>query len=205
MKLSLLCLCAVFAGAAIQDRAKKLTAADLPKVLQSASKNLEAKRYGACQRDLKTALGLVANLVRDQLLATMPPAPPGFQVVAREKGDDSDAAVAHAMGVTLMQCEQKYRNETSHEEIEVTILPDTPMASMMTMAFNMAAMSKEGELITYKDHKGLLKKSGDRYELQILVAGKHLIQVQAGGIDDEGLLKMIDQAFVDRVAAAIDG
>lgn len=206
MKLSLLCLSALLAGGLVQDRAKKTEPADLPKVLANATKAFEAKQYGSCQRELKVALGLVARLVRGQILAAMPPAPEGFTAV-EDKADAGDAsnAIVQAMGMTSVPTERVYRKDKGREEIKITVMADSPMAAMMGMAFNVAAMSKEGEVITYKENKGLLKKSGDRYELQILVAGKHLIQVEARGIDDDGLLKMVDQAFVDRLVTALDG
>jgi hypothetical protein len=206
MKLSLLCLCALLTGTLVQDRAKKQTPEDLPKVMANATKAFEAKQYGACARELKTALGLVGQLVRGQILAAMPPAPPGFQKV--ENKDDNSAAgnpFVAAMGMTSLPIEQVYRHEKSRDELKITVMADSPAAAMMGMAFNVAAMSKEGEVITYKENKGLLKKNGDRHELQILVSGKHLIQVEARGIDDDGLLATVDQAFIDRLVAALDG
>ncbi|MEZ5962623.1 MAG: hypothetical protein R3F56_02140 [Planctomycetota bacterium] len=204
MKLPVLVLCTVLAGAAVQDRSKKLGPADLPKVLASASKALDAKRYGQCQRDLKTALGLVGALVRQQLLGVMPAAPSGFTAVEDKQEDEGANAFAAALGVTAVPVEKRYRND-SGDEIKISVLADSPMVGMMGMMFNAAAMSKEGEVITYKENKGLLKKEGDGYNLQVVVSAKHLVTVDAHGIDDDGLLKMIDQAFVDRVVSALDG
>lgn len=205
MKLPVLCLCAVLIGGVVQDRSKKLTTADLPKVIANASKALEGKRYGACQRELKSALGLVGTLVRDQLLAAMPPAPAGFKAV-EVKNDDTEGGnvMAQALGMMSLPTERSYRKEGGGDEIKISILAESPMVAMMGMMFSAAAMSKEGEIVTYKENKGLLKKEGDSYNLQIVVSGRHLITVEAAGIDDAGLLKMVDQAFVDRIVAALD-
>jgi hypothetical protein len=204
MKVSALCLCAVVVGVLAQDRSKKTTAADLPKVLAQASKALDAKRYGACQRELKTALGLVAGLVRTQVLATMPPAPAGFTAAEDQPQESGDNALAAAMGLMSLPIEKTYHKE-SGEQIRVSVTADSPMVGVMGMMFQAAAMSKEGELVNYKDNKALLKKEGDNYNLQIVVSGRHLISVDASGIDDEKLLQFADQAFVDRVVGVLDG
>ena len=57
-----------------------------------------------------------------------------------------------------------------------------------------------GELVQYGPHKAILKKQGDDgQELQILMHDKHLIRVSAQGVSADDLLKIFDQAFVDRM------
>ncbi len=206
MKIALLTLSLVFAGGAVvQDRAKKLSADDVPKVLQNATKAFEAKRYAGCARELKSALGLLSGLVRQQMLATMPAAPAGFAAVEDNNNNVEDAnnPFAGLMGLTMTPAERTYRKEDGDGELKISIMPEAPMAGMLTMAFNMAAMDKTAEVVTYGTNKGLLRKEGDRITLQILLGAKDLIDVNASGMNDETLLKVVDQAFVDRVAAAL--
>lgn len=52
----------------------------------------------------------------------------------------------------------------------------------------------------YGQHKAILKKSGDSgVELMLLMHDQHLIKISGQGIDADGLLKIFDQAFVDRL------
>jgi hypothetical protein len=206
MKISLLLLSFTLAGGLlVQDRAKKLTSDDVPRILQNASKAFEAKRYAACASEVRTALGLLSGLVRQQLVAVMPAAPAGFEIVQQDSEAELDAGnpFAAMMGLTGSPAERVYRKQEGDGEIRISITPESPMASALAMGFGVAALDKSAEVITYKGDKGLLRKEGDRLTLQILLSGKHVIDVQASGIDDESLLKLIDQAFVDRVLGAL--
>jgi len=190
------------AGAAVQDRVKKLTPDDLPKLLTSASKSLDGKRYAACARDLRSALGVLAGLVRQQLLATMPAAPEGFTAEPDPEGEDAGAFAA-MIGVVAPAAERTWRRNDGDGELRVSITPDAPMAPMLVTAFNMAQFDKAAEIVTYKADKALLRKEGESVTLQILLGGKHLIDVSATGMDADAVLKVVDQAFVDRVLAAL--
>jgi hypothetical protein len=200
LTLSLLC-----AGTFVaQDRTKKLTADDLPKVLQSATKAFEAKRYAGCARELKSALGLLGGLVRQQMMATMPAAPAGFTAVEDHNDSGNEAnPFAPMLGLLANPAERTYRKQEGDGELKISIMPEAPMAGMLAMAFNMAGMDKSSEVVTYGSHKGMLRKEGERLTLQILVNAKDLIDVNASGMSDEVLLKVVDQAFVDRVVAAL--
>jgi hypothetical protein len=197
---SLLFLC--IGGLATQDRAKKATAEDTPKLIQSAAKAFEEKRYGACARDLRTALGFATTLLRGKILAAMPPAPAGFTF---EDVQQDDSALVGVLAMNAIPAERNYHKEGGEGHLRIAITVDSPLVGMLGMAFGLAGQDSKTEVIGYKGDKGLLKNEDGNLTLQILIANKHLIDVSASGFDADGLLKIVDQAFVDRVIAAVDG
>ena len=91
--------------------------------------------------------------------------------------------------------------------VNVTVTADSPMVQMFSMALrNPALMDKDSELIEYNQDKAILKKTsnGRSRELTIILAGKHLVVVNFQGEDEDLLFSMFDQAFVDRLKAALD-
>ena len=73
---------------------------------------------------------------------------------------------------------------------------------ILTMVFNNPTLIEAdgGELVKYGAHKAVLKKNGDNgQELQILMHDMHLVKVTTTGVGADDLLKMFDQACVDRL------
>jgi hypothetical protein len=111
--------------------------------------------------------------------------------------------MANAMLATIGNlATHDYQRADGNGSISVTVAAHSPMAPMLAMVFASAATNPNIEVIAYGDHKGTLEtqQKGEQYQLQILIAGKHLVTVAASGIGDEPLIKAFDQAFVDRMA-----
>jgi hypothetical protein len=82
------------------------------------------------------------------------------------------------------------------------VTANSPMLQMIALMFSNPALitADGGELVQYGAHKAILKKLGDTgQELQILMHDKHLIRAQSEGLSADDLLKIFDQAFVDRM------
>ena len=97
--------------------------------------------------------------------------------------------------------------ESSHGTPRVTVTADSPLIAMFSMMIGNPAMIPAGsELIKYGRHNAILetRKNDQGFKLQIVIDSS-LIDVDARGLTDEQLLRMFDQAAVDRVAAALGG
>jgi hypothetical protein len=87
--------------------------------------------------------------------------------------------------------------------IGVTITADSPLVQMFSMWINNPSLLEPGsELIKYGANNAVLKKQGDALQLLILI-GSDICDVNVRGRNDEFLLKVFDQAAVDRLAAAL--
>ena len=200
--LAVAALCAT-AIALPQTREKKPQERDFPAVLDSAKAHFEAGRFADCMSDLKTCTTLAQKNWIAAIRAALPAAPQGWTKTPPPKEDP--AAQAMLAGLSLgvgTQVEQVYTME--RKKITVTVAADSPMISMMGMLFaNPAMRQPHQELIEYGSHKAILDTSNaNRLDLQILISGKHLVQVHCPE-NDEFLFAMFDQTAVDNIAAAL--
>lgn len=192
----------------LQERVKKkerLSFEQSVVELQTAWKDKRFGSLGDAIANLQTHVFLSRS---EALHAAMPPAPEGWTLqpdttrADYEKQSGAQAA-AFAMGLGLGQAStHKYTSE-SGGRIEIQVMGNSPLVAMFSMATkNPAMLGKDQELVRYGPHTALLKvsPSGNGAELQILIADKHSVTVQMRGEDDEFLLKLMDQAAVDRIA-----
>ncbi|MCP3915832.1 MAG: hypothetical protein GY711_09770 [bacterium] len=202
-----LALCAAAAIAVAQERVKPKSAADFPKTIEAASKAWTAGHYGRCLDNLRTAIGLVSNKRAEAIRAALPGAPAGFEVVPERKTDAT--ANPYLSGVTAMvgsNVTRKYRETDGRASMNVSVTSDSPMIGMFsTYAANPALLGPDAELIKYGSHTAVLRKEGGgkQHTLQLLIEGKHMCETKLRGRDDEFLLKVWNQAAVDKLAAAL--
>jgi hypothetical protein len=196
----------VLAVAAVpQERAAKKTPADFGKTLDSAKKAWGAGDYGACMASLKEAISLVTVKRVETILAALPAAPEGFEIVPDKSMDQMRAnqmmgAMAAAIGSTVT------RDYRGPYRIRATVTADSPMVQMLNMWIaNPATLDPDSELITYGPHKAVLKTTGGgkQRELMIVLNEKHVVQVDYASDDEDALFAMWDQAAIDKLAAAL--
>jgi hypothetical protein len=188
----------------VQERAKPKEASSVPQLLDGAKESFQAGRFGACITQLNEAIGLVGQERAKAIRAALPAAPEGFEIVPDENaqstaGNPFAAAMLGGVGNVV---QQDYRATGS--SIGVTVTADSPLIQIFSMWTTNPAMLEEGaELIKYGSYNAVLKNpNSSRWELQ-LVIDKTLIEVTATGFDDDRLLKFMNQAAVDQLAAVL--
>lgn len=202
----------VLAAAAValpaQKRATEQEQPTFERSWNAAREHWNAGRYGACNRSVTEALGLVAVKRAQVLRAAFPAAPEGWTIEEDRSNEEAAAnPLLGAMAATAGTTIRKVYNQTeTRARMDVTLTADSPMVQMVGMMFGNAAMLPKGtELIEYEAHKAMLKKQGeDRWELMIMIADKHICQVNARGMSDDALFAVWDQAAVDRLAKALE-
>jgi len=181
---------------------------DLPATLDAAKTAWNDGRYGRCMARLQDALGLVAAKRAEAIRASLPAAPEGFEIepernAAAAQNNPLLAAVTASAGNVV---QRKYKESRGSARAEVSVTADSPMVGMMSAWLaNPAMLGADGEIVEYGAHKAVLrqKNGGRTLELQILIGGKHMVDVTLTGRDDEFLFGMFDQAAVDRLAAVL--
>jgi hypothetical protein len=192
-------LAATFAAAApAQERVSQPKAPTFPEAVEQAKKAVDGEKYGAAIAALQAAIRDLQKKQRAAVLTGLPK-PAGFEIHDDEV--DESAAAFQAALMAGMSVTRHYRkgDDTS---IDVEVTANSPVLQMLAMMFNNPALitADGGEVVKYGAHKAILKKSGDKgQELQILMYDKHLIKVTSQGLTADELLKVFDQAFVDRM------
>jgi len=183
---------------------KKATAKDFGGTVKDATADFDAKKYATAIRKLQQAIAIALEELRKQVIALMPAAPEGFKQLPATK---QATPAALLLNTTWVPVEQRYRAETGNGSIKVTVTADSALAKMLGMGFAMAAHDPNTEIVEYEAHKALFKTikrgRGLKFDLQILVYGKHVIQIVANGISKEKFFETFSQAFVDKIAAVL--
>src|SRR5262245_2998005 len=189
----------VLAVAAVfgQQRSAPKKPATLPEALEAAKRAAEAEQFGSAIAALQEAIKLLQRQQRAAVLAALPK-PEGYEVQDDEVDENAEALAGGTLLMTATT--RRYNKDDKHITVEVTA--NSPMLAVMAAMFANPTIIKAdgGELVQYGAHKAILKEGKDRdTELQILMHDKQLIKVTAQGLTGDEVLKMFDQAFVDRI------
>ena len=186
-----------------QTRAKKPEAKDMPEMLAKVGELWAAADYPGCMRELKSCTALANARWTAAIREALPAAPEGWTKVApkEESQMQAGAMAALAVGVGTV-VEQQYTADG--KRLTATVTADSPMIGMMSMMFtNPAMLGPDKELVEYGTDKAILDTSNaNRLNLQILISGKHLVDVQCPE-NDEFLFAMFDQAAIDRLSRVL--
>lgn len=176
-----------------------MEAKDFPALIAGAKTAWDAAEYGKASTALNEASKMVTAKYRGSLLAAFPAAPEGWTF----RADKQDDAAMMMMGLTGLSIERRY-SSPENESCTLTLMVNSPMIQMMTMAFaNPALLGDDVEVIKYGKHQAILKKkSSERYELQILI-GDDLLQAASKKMSDDALLSLCSQAMVDKLEAVL--
>ena len=184
--------------AAAQQRTAVQKAPNFAEGVEQAKTAVAGEQFGTAIAALQAAIRDIQKMQRTAVLAALPK-PDGWQFEDQPLDNPALAAgMANMIGMTINRQYHKGDDLT----IAVEVMANSPMVQMMGMMFANPAMiaGDGGELVKYGQHKAILKKEGDSgLELQILMYDAHLIKATAHGVSADDLLKIFDQAFVDRL------
>lgn len=185
----------------VQERVSKKGPPEFAEVHAEVARAFNAGKFGTAMNKAKELLSVVQTAWTKEILAALPAAPEGFEIVPQKKQNAQAAGFAAAMsGAMGTVIEQSYKS--GGKRITATIQADSPLIQMFSMwVANPAMLGDDAELIKYKEHNAVLKKQGRGFSLQILI-GSSLVEAKGDATDDQ-LLKMFDQTAVDKLAAVL--
>ena len=182
-----------------QERSGPKKSPTFAEAVETAKKAVEADKLGAAIAALQAALTDLQKKQRAAILAALPK-PDGWQVEDEAVDEQAENLAAGMLGGAYAAT-RHYRQGEKSMHVEVTA--NSPLIHMgMAALFGNPALieASGGELVKYGQHKAILKKAGDNgQELSILMHDAHLIKITSEGIKADDLLKVFDQACVDRL------
>jgi hypothetical protein len=187
------------APAALQQRTAPKKPPTFPEAIELAKQAADGEQFGTAISALQAGIRDLQKKQRVVVLAGMPK-PEGWEV-QDEEVDEVAEEFGGATAVVGMTVRRQYRKGDG-KSLSVEVTANSPMLQMVAVMFSNPALitADGGELVQYGAHKAILKKTGgEDQELQILMHDKHLIRVNAQGVSADDLLKVFDQAFVDRM------
>jgi hypothetical protein len=191
-----------------QKRVEQVRPPDFQEVVSAAQEAWKAERYGACMGQLNKALALAMGR-RARLIATaLPAAPVGWTLEVEDgSGPARDNPLAAGLLATVgSQVTARYRQGDGEGRLELAVHADSPLIQLLSMLVSdPALLGPNSALIEYEQHEAVLTTfEGNPSQLQILLNGKHICDVQARGLTEEQLFALLDQAAIDRLAAVLE-
>jgi hypothetical protein len=182
-----------------QERSATKKPPTFAEAIETAKKAVEADKLGAAIAALQAALTDLQKKQRVAVLTALPK-PDGWQVEDQAVDEQAETLTAGMLGGTFAATRHYSQGEKS---MHVEVTANSPLLQMgLAALFNNQALitADGGELVKYGQHKAILKKSGDKgQELSILMYDAHLIKVTSEGMTADELLKVFDQACIDRL------
>ena len=174
-----ICLCAalmLLPGAAMAD--------DVADMIKRGLKLYEEGNLSQAMEELNFALAQMRQKKADSLTEIFPDAPSGWKA---EKAQ-SESAGAGLMGGGI-KASRKYKQDGGKGKARLEIMTDSPLIQSMAMMLSNPMFlqgGKSGKLIRLKGQKAILKDSGKRAELQMLIDNKILVKANASKVDNAG-------------------
>jgi hypothetical protein len=182
-----------------QERSGPKKPATFAEAVETAKKAVEADKLGAAIAALQAALTDLQKKQRAAILAALPK-PEGWQVEDQVVDEQAENLAASMLGGAYAATRHYRQGEKS---MHVDVTANSPLLHMgLSAVFNNPALitADGGELVKYGQHKAILKKACDNgQELTILMHDAHVIKINSEGITADDLLKVFDQACIDRL------
>ena len=177
--------------------------------LEQAGENYQSGHYGAAVAALQQAMAVAMKKRRAKIVAAMPAAPDGFTLRPQKDSPLPGGAVgalAGAMSIVGQQAEAVYEGPNG-ARISITVMADSAMGGLAAMAFNPMIIQNDPKSTLYEyehGHKAVLKDEGSgRVSMNGLIGGKHMVQISARKVEKDLVLGLLNQACMDKLAAAI--
>lgn len=163
-----------------------LYADEIVNQMNEATKLYQEKDYKGAMDELKFITAQLQELDASENQKLLPSPLDGWKV---EKSDNGEQAMMSIMGGgTSMQA--TYTKD--QESIEIQIMANSPMISMMSMAIsNPALMAADPDTMPfrYKKNKGMKKKNGNDTEITLLIAGQIMLKLTGSNLKDDAVLE----------------
>ena len=185
-------------SALAQERSGPKKAPTFAEAIETAKSAVEANKPGAAIAALQAAIKDLQKKQRAAIFEALPK-PDGWKVEDQAGDEQADNFASGMLGGGFSTSRRYQKGDKS---ISVEVTANSPLMQMLTMMFSNPALIEAdgGELVKYGQHKAILKKNGDNgHELSILMHDTHLIKVTTDGVGADDLLKIFDQACVDRL------
>lgn len=160
---------------------------EITKQIQTALTAYEDKDYKTAVEELKFATVQLEKLKNKQNQTLLPKPLEGWTTVESNNSDNQMAMSMMGGGTTI---KGKYQREK--ETVEIEVLANSPLLPMMTMMLSNPAMMASDKNIKpyrYKKAKGMIKKSGKKTEMTLLLAGQIMLKLTGYKLKDDEVLK----------------
>lgn len=152
----------------------------------------ESKSYGEAASSLEYAVALIRQLKGEKIGTVFPAAPAGW---TRGEVESASMGAAAMGGGISARCD--YEQDGGDGTMSIEILSDSPFIGALTMALSnpMLLTADGGKLVKFSGNKGRLKLDGDAGEIQVVVDGQILVNLNGRSLPGKDALKDLAEAL----------
>ncbi len=166
--------------------------------MNEAIKAYQDKDYKGAMDELKFITAQLQKLDATENQKLLPDALEGWEKQESQNGSQGAMSMLGGGGTSMQATYTKER-----ESIEIQILANSPMISMMSMAIsNPALMAADPKTspYRYKRNKGMKKKDGNNTEITLLISGQIMIKLTGSQLNDDAILEQyLDQIDIKKL------
>ena len=155
--------------------------------MNEAIKAYQDKDYKGAMDELKFITAQLQKMDAAENQKLLPAPLEGWEVT---QGDNGGQAMMSMLGGGGTSMQATYTK--GQESVEIQILANSPMISMMSMAIsNPALMASDPNTspYRYKRNKGMKKKDGNNTEVTLLISGQIMIKLTASQLSNDAVLE----------------
>ena len=155
--------------------------------MNEAIKAYQDKDYKGAMDELKFITAQLQKMDAAENQKLLPAPLDGWKM---KEGDNGGQAVMSMLGGGGTSMQAIYTKGS--ENIEIQIMANSPMISMMSMAISNPALMAADPTSTpfrYKRNKGVKKKEGTNTEISLLISGQILIKLTGENLKDDKVLE----------------
>jgi len=164
-----------------------LYADEITDQMTEALKAYQDKDYKGAMDELKFITAQLQKMDAAENQKLLPEPLEGWQM---KEGDSGGQAMMSMLGGGGTSMQAIYTKEK--ESIEMQIMANSPMISMLSMSISNPALMAADPTATpfrYKKNKGVKKKDGKNTEITLLISGQIMIQVKGSNLKDDAVLE----------------
>ncbi|MDQ7084546.1 MAG: hypothetical protein Q9M36_06285 [Sulfurovum sp.] len=155
--------------------------------MNTAIEAYKDKDYKGAMDELKFTIAQMQKLDDAENQKLLPSALDGWSMTI---GDNGTQAAMSMLGGGGTSIEANYSKD--NESINIQILANSPMISMMSMMINnpmIAQSDPSTEAYRYKRIKGIKKKDGSTTEITLLIVGQIILKLSGTNLKDDAVLE----------------
>ncbi|MBI5853043.1 MAG: hypothetical protein HZB39_18695 [Planctomycetes bacterium] len=181
------------------------TPTEFRKQLDAADRAFGEGSYLAAVERLRDGMQIANQALRMAVVEVLPVPPAGLVPVAiAEPAPSHNDPIAATFATTAIRpIERRYASQDGASTLRTLVAPNAPSVSFVQQQIRQAESDDRFAAIVVGDVAGVLVRSAPTIAVRFAVAGRHLLEIQATGIQESALLRMVDERTLQRLAAAL--
>jgi hypothetical protein len=182
------------------------TPTEFRKQLDAADRAFGEGSYLAAVERLRSGMQIAHDALRASVIEVMPAPPTGFVPVAMPDAPaprPNDALAINLAVTSPRPIERRYQTHDGTGTLRILVAPNAPSVAFVQQQLRQAETDERFAAVVVGDTAGVIVRSAPTLAFRFALNGKHLLEIQTTGVEEEQLAKMVDQRSLERLITAL--